>query len=185
MKATFRILLGLLLAGAVTTAAIFAQQPRSNQDSGATLHLTPMQAAAPYVIGVDGPSNVYHQWQSQAQAAELAKQIVKEEKEESKKEIRKKLADLLNEQFEAHTAQQKKELDDLEKQIANLKSLLKKRQDAKSTIVERRMDQLIHEAEGLGWNTPNNTWFGYSMSGGGKHAIAAPLSVPAKKDSTR
>jgi hypothetical protein len=97
----------------------------------------------------------------------LAQQYVKAEKDDEKKEIRKKLTDVLGQQFNAQVQRQQKDLEDLEKQIASLRAVLKKRQDAKSTIVERRVEQLIQEAEGLGWtapstphaNTPYNRFF--------------------------
>jgi hypothetical protein len=52
--------------------------------------------------------------------------------------------------------QQQKELADLERQMAELQNLLKKRQKAKSEIIDRRMDQLIQDAEGLGWTAPGS-----------------------------
>lgn len=93
---------------------------------------------------------------SSHQAAQLAQQYVKATKEDEKKEIRKKLTDLLSQQFDQRLQQQQKEVDDLEKQIAALKEVLKKRTAAKTTIVERRIDQLVQEAEGLGWNNPSS-----------------------------
>lgn len=91
----------------------------------------------------------------QSQTAGLAQQYVKAEKDDEKKELRKKLTDVLGQQFNAQVQRQQKDLEDLEKQIASLRAVLKKRQDAKSTIVERRVEQLIQEAEGLGWTAPS------------------------------
>src|SRR5207253_11427597 len=71
-----------------------------------------------------------------------------------KKDLRKKLADVLAQEFDQHLKQQQKELEALEKQIADLRALLKKRVEAKTTIVERRLEQLVQEAEGLGWTGP-------------------------------
>jgi hypothetical protein len=93
----------------------------------------------------------------QQQSHQLAKQYVKAEKDDEKKQIRSKLGDVLAKQFDEQVVRQQKELEDLEKQIANLKALLKKRTDAKRTIIERRMDQLIQDAEGLGWNAPGDS----------------------------
>ena len=76
-------------------------------------------------------------------------------KEGEKTDIRKRLTEVLGNQFNQHMQAQQQELDDLEKKIAQLKAVLKKRLDAKSTIVERRADQLIQDAAGLGWNTPS------------------------------
>jgi hypothetical protein len=115
-----------------------------------------------------GPSNPYQE------AGQLAKQYVDSKKEDEKREIRKKLTDVLTQQFDQQIQEQQKELEDLEKQIASLKAVLTKRKEAKSTIVERRIEQLIQDAEGLGWNAPGS-------SGGGR--VGPPYgptgSVPA------
>ena len=92
-----------------------------------------------------------------AESTQLAQQLVKSTKAEEKQELRKKLNDLLTKQFDANVQHQQKELDEVEKQINELRALLKKRQDAKATIVERRIEQLIQEAEGLGWTAPGTS----------------------------
>jgi hypothetical protein len=92
------------------------------------------------------------QWQSKA--AQLAREYAKTEKESEKKEIREKLTEILNQQFDEHMRHQQKELEDLEKQIADLRTVMKKRIRAKAAIVDRRIEQLIQDAEGLGWNSP-------------------------------
>jgi flagellar motility protein MotE (MotC chaperone) len=146
--------IGLVLAIALTCAAVSAPPQAQEvvpQYSGPANH---------NVLLTDG-LNV------QSQTAGLAQQYVKAEKDDEKKEIRKKLTDVLGQQFNAQVQRQQKDLEDLEKQIASLRAVLKKRQDAKSTIVERRVEQLIQEAEGLGWtapstphaNTPYNRFF--------------------------
>jgi hypothetical protein len=91
-----------------------------------------------------------------SKSAELAQSYVKAQGEEEKTRIRKKLTEVLSEQFDQHSKKQEKELEEIEKQIANLKGLLKRRLDAKSTIVERRADQLIRDADGLGWTAPSS-----------------------------
>jgi hypothetical protein len=122
-------------------------------------------------------------------AATLAKQLIKAEKADEKEKLRKELTELLGKQFDAHLQQQQKELEALEKQIADLKAIVKKRQDAKAGIVERRMNQLFDEAQGLGWNVPSTPrpaqgLGGYSASPGfpgGSHATPPKDLVPAKR----
>jgi hypothetical protein len=112
----------------------------------------------------------WHQPKAQqlhSESIKLAKQYAKAEKEEEKKDIRKKLTDVLSEQFDLQMKQQQKELEDLEKQVANLKAMLKKRVDAKSAIVDRRIDQLAQEADGLGWSTPSGPHAFFGPGGGG------------------
>lgn len=163
---------GLIAAWACTT--VLAQSPAPQP---------PAPPAGPYVVGPNGPyvpvSNYaptqpasgigYAPMQpvsqfgfgypvdggKDPQTNQLAKQFVKTDKEDEKKEIRKKLTDVLNNQFDLHVQQQQKELEELEKQIANLRTVLKKRVDAKASIVDRRFEQLVQDAQGLGWNVPN------------------------------
>ena len=164
MTSTRMVIGGFVVAAVVTGTALFAQQPATRTwSSGDLIWYGPHDSAG--------------------QAADLARQYVKAEKDETKKEIRKKLSDLFSQQFDSHAEQQQKELDDLEKEIARLKSLLKKRQDAKSTIVDRRMEQLIQEAEGLGWTAPHNPVIGFSGSGlPAKPLNAAPdNAAPARR----
>jgi hypothetical protein len=117
----------------------------------------PPTTSYPFVYGGRG----------QSQAAQLAKQYVKATKEDEKKDIRKKLTEELAQQFDVHVKQQQKELEDLENQIAEVKAQLKKRTDNKSAIIERRFDQLVQEAEGLGWNAPSTPRPVYGPTGAG------------------
>lgn len=94
-------------------------------------------------------------WDRDPQVTQFMQQYANSTKEEEKKEIRKKLGEALSKQFDQHAQQQQKELEDLEKQVATLRTVLKKRMDAKSAIVERRTEQLLLDAEGLGWSTPS------------------------------
>jgi hypothetical protein len=110
----------------------------------------------------------------QSQSGQLAHQYAVAEKADEKRDIRKKLSDALSQEFDQHIKEQQKELEDLDKQIANLRSILKKRLDAKATIVERRTEQLIQEAEGLGWTVPRSGRSDY-----GQNALFAPQ--PAAK----
>src|SRR5262249_8303304 len=131
----------LLLAGALTCVAISAppQAPSGSPGYG---------SSASSVWPYPDPHGTH------ADSAQLAKQYVDSKKEDERREIRKKLTDVLTQQFDQQIQQQQKELEDLEKQIASLRAVLKKRVDAKSAIVERRFEQLIQDAEGLGWNAP-------------------------------
>jgi hypothetical protein len=118
----------------------------------------------------------------QSQAHDLAQQYVKSEKEDDKKDIRKKLTEVLDKQFDLHLQEQQKELDELEKQVAKLKAVLRKRKDAKENIVERRFEQLVQDADGLGWNAPSGRGNPYSAFDGRFYKSSSiPANVPPKK----
>jgi hypothetical protein len=179
--------MGCVLAGGFTATAIFAQpdQPMNPQPAAAVLSLTGQNSAHSgnsFWVFSDGENN-YHQLQSQAH--ELAQKWVKADKDETKRDLSTKITDLLNQQFDLHSKQQQKELEDLEKQIAELRSVLRKRQDAKSAIVDRRLQQLLQDAQGLGWQSPSNPFItGHMPSIPSRHTLtpvpAVPPAPPAK-----
>src|SRR5207245_2680531 len=114
MNVLRKLALALVLAGALTCVAVSAA-PQAQTGPGGNVFAERPQYAQ---------SNPY---QAQSQPAQLAQQYAKAEKDEEKKEIRKKLSAVLSEQFDQHLKQQQSELDDLEKQIASLRTVLKKR----------------------------------------------------------
>jgi hypothetical protein len=159
--------LGVVGAGALACGGLAAQD------------LAPAQApVTPYYVPVDqGALRLgFHDYQ--AESAQLAQQYVKAKKEDEKAGIRKKLAQALGQQFDQHLKQQQKELEQLEKQIADLRALLTKRREARETIIERRIDQLVQEAEGLGWNTPSGRRPGYWSP---SNAFPAPATLTAPR----
>jgi hypothetical protein len=154
MKAARVLIFVLVGMGAITSAVVFGQTGAGE----AKKSVVPPSADTPggYVIQELAPGGPAFFAPAQDQSAQLVEQYRKSEKDEDKKEIRKKLANELGKQFDEHMKQQEKELANLEKQINDLKILMQKRQNARTTIIERRLDQLIHDAEGLGWNAPGH-----------------------------
>jgi hypothetical protein len=160
MKVVRKWALGLLLAAALTCLALSAsaQNPPQLVPGNQQGFWYAPQQANPY--------------QLQTESAQLAKQYV-EAKEGEKSDIRKHLTEVLNHQFDQHIQEQQKELNELEKRLTHLKEVLRKRLDAKSTIVERHAEQLIQDAAGLGWNapssphiTPDGSYFGWGNKNG-------------------
>jgi hypothetical protein len=160
MNVVHKLALGLLLAGTLIWVVVSAAQ--SQTPGGVTRPggpgewgKTPLSNRALDREPLNSDTK-FSPYSVQSQPAQLAKQYVKAEKDEEKKEIRKKLTEFLTQQFDQHLQQQQRELDDLEKQIASLRAVLKKRLSSKTAIVERRFEQLVEDAEGLGWNTPSS-----------------------------
>jgi hypothetical protein len=118
--------------------------------------------------------------QLRSEARSLAQKYAKSDKEGEKKELRKKLAEALSQQFDLHMEQQQKELEKLEKQISDLRALMEKRQEAKNAIVERRIEQLAQEAQGMGWQ---GTDIGHRWPFGDFTPPAPPTPPRAKKAS--
>ena len=136
-------LFALLAAGPATCAMVYAQSPAPPSiPSGATYVPVPYYGAAPPPLAPPAASH-------------LAQQLLKAEKNDEKQDLRKKLDEMLQKEFDQHLQHQEKELEELEKQLAQLRGTLKKRKDAKESIIRRRAEQLINEAEGLGWTGPS------------------------------
>ena len=139
-------------AAALGTAAVWAPAAGQPVPGSAAQPEVPDPTAGPpalmhqRIIGVAGPTS-----QGQSQVSRLAKQYAKATREDEKRDLKKKLTELLGQQFDQLADQQKTELADLEKQVAELKATLNKRHDNRDTIIDRRLDQVIQEAEGLGW----------------------------------
>jgi hypothetical protein len=163
---------------AALTVAAWAPRPAAGQQPEAPIPVivtTPSiapagpdgPAASPFtghVPGGQGMAPTSNFRAAQDQIAKLAQQYAKATGEDEKKDVRKKLSDALGQQFDLLAERQKKELEDLEKQVADLRALLKKRQDNRGTIINRRLEQVLQDAEGLGWHTdsaaPRSFYYG-------------------------
>jgi hypothetical protein len=66
-------------------------------------------------------------------------------------EVRAKLSENLGKQFDLRQKRHGLEIESLEAQVKKLRELVRKRQDSREEIISRRVDQILREAEGLGW----------------------------------
>jgi hypothetical protein len=81
---------------------------------------------------------------------ELVKQLAKAEGEKRER-IKDQLTDTLGKQFDARQKRHQDEIAALEKQLKQLKEFVDKRKENRREIISKRMDQLVREADGLGW----------------------------------
>jgi SOS-response transcriptional repressor LexA len=102
----------------------------------------PWYTAVPY-----SPSMV----QIADQVPGLVRQYADAKDDKAKSEARSRLADVLGKQFAQQQAQQKQQIDQLQAQLKRLQELMSKRESACKQIVDQRIDQLLRDAEGLGW----------------------------------
>lgn len=110
---------------------------------------------------------LHEQDQAHEQSArQLIQQYRAAESGTDRSDLQEKLATTVREHFETRQQLREKELAALEARVRRLRELHDKREDAKDEIVEQRVEQLIREAEGLGW------------SNGGEHATFPNLPGP-------
>lgn|SRR5262249_13369479 len=178
MKAVRMLAMASLFTVALICVTAAAQQPQVQETT---------QTAPNYSYGAGfytvAQSSQAKQFELQNKSVQLSQRYAKTEKEDEKKALHKELSQVLGEQFDLHLQEQQRELDELEKQVAKLKTLLKKRKDSKESIVERRFEQLVQEADGLGWNAPHGSGAGYrNLFEWGVAPMRSEMSkTPAKK----
>jgi hypothetical protein len=94
---------------------------------------------------------------------------------QKRESLKKQLREVLAKQFDAQRQRREKELEQVEKRLARVRDQLKKRNDSRETIIDRRLESLVSDAEGLGWTPPAGS--GPSGPGGLAPAFARPLGA--------
>lgn len=92
------------------------------------------------------------------QAAEaLIQQYGQTEDEQQRNNLKEQLSETLAKQFDVQQQLREHEIAKIEAKVKKLRDLITKRTDARKSIIDRRLDQLLREADGLGWNSPTNS----------------------------
>ncbi len=126
----------------------------------------------------------------QANVASLVK-LLKTAEGAEKESVVAKLKSAVGEQFDQRQEGKAKELKALEEQLAKLKEIHAKRTQQRDVIIAERVQQILRDAEGLGWGTdsqdstsifstnPSSDWGRYPGT-----AIARPLGTTLNRLST-
>jgi hypothetical protein len=85
------------------------------------------------------------------EVTELAGKLSSAKSDSDRSKIRTQIGELLEKQFELRQKHHIKEIEALEAKVKKLKDLVQKRQDNRREIVSKRLDQILSDAEGLGW----------------------------------
>jgi hypothetical protein len=85
------------------------------------------------------------------QADALIRQLEAAESDARRKEIKAKLSEALGKQFDVRQKRHGLEIEVLEAQVKKLKELVQKRQENRTEIISRRLDQAVRDSEGLGF----------------------------------
>jgi hypothetical protein len=104
------------------------------------------------------------------EVAKLVAEYRQTEDDGERTKIKPKLAAALTKQFEQQQKRRELELARAEEQLKKLRELMKKRGEEKKNIVDKRLDQLVREAEGLGWSAPPAS----RSQGQGSYSATAP-----------
>jgi hypothetical protein len=88
------------------------------------------------------------------QSDELMREFSSTEDREKRDSVKRQLREVLAKQFDVQRQRREHELAKVEERLRKLREQLRKRNDARETIIDRRLEHLITDAEGLGWTPP-------------------------------
>jgi hypothetical protein len=104
----------------------------------------------PYYQSILGYGN-YSNPMAAGETEKLARQLAKAKTEGERENVRGKLNDLLEKQFDERQKRHKAESEALEAQVKKLKDLISTRNENRKEIINRRLEQIVRDAQGLGW----------------------------------
>ena len=85
------------------------------------------------------------------EADQLARQLGEAKSEAERDKLMTKLGETLEKQFDQRQKRHEHEIQELETQVKKLKGLVSRRQENRREIIGKRMEQVLREAQGLGW----------------------------------
>lgn len=94
--------------------------------------------------------------------------------------LRAQVGELLGKQFGLRQQRRTFELESLEARVKKLRDALNKRESARQTIVERRLGELLHDDDGLGWGDPGpGADNAFRFTPAGVNFVQPPVAAPA------
>jgi len=85
------------------------------------------------------------------EAGELIHKLEATDSDTERDEIKAKLSANLGKQFDSRQKRHEQEIKALEAKVKKLKELVSKRQESRSEIISRRLEQILRDSQGLGW----------------------------------
>jgi hypothetical protein len=141
--------------GLFVTLNARGQQPLS-PDTGA--NLLNQDGLFALNVGHRGDAEMDKLFQEEAEAdrkvTSLMESYAHTEGEAKRSEIKSNLSTALEKEFDVQQRRRDLELKRVEERLKKVRDLMDKRKDARRSIIEKRLDQLIREADGLGWTPP-------------------------------
>jgi polyhydroxyalkanoate synthesis regulator phasin len=98
---------------------------------------------------------------------------------EGREKIEKSLRDALTKEFEVRMEAHEREVKELEKKVRQLRERLALRKEKQVEIVENRLEQILREAQGLGWGTDAATSYARPSYFVQEQQVVTPYVLPA------
>jgi hypothetical protein len=180
-----KFLLGTFVAaGVLITAASVQSQVAPGAGAPPVPALPAVEPTAPRAVTLEpaqgGPNDVYRQYGSDdgrldKETRKAQKEWLDAKDESARAAARDKLAKVLSQQFDQRQKRREEEIAQIEARVQKLRETLRKRAEAKERIVSSRLDQLLRDAEGLGWGDDDVR--GYRSSSFGSALYVSPPVV--------
>ncbi|MFN0052604.1 MAG: hypothetical protein ACKV0T_10455 [Planctomycetales bacterium] len=101
--------------------------------------------------------------------------------EQAREAARHTVAELLDQQFEVRQQRREREIEEIERRVKRLRDAFDKRAAATEKIIERRLNDLFSDAEGLGWGDAGGGEAKPGFSGFSGFGIGAAGGVPGAR----
>ncbi|HET6882566.1 MAG TPA: hypothetical protein VFI31_20535 [Pirellulales bacterium] len=103
--------------------------------------------------------------QLEVEVQTLARQLADSDDDKQRAELKPRLAAALEKQFDAQQKLREMEISRIEARVQKLRDLVRKRTDSRRKIIDNRYEQLLNDAEGLGWNSTASNGVQYAPLG--------------------
>jgi hypothetical protein len=113
----------------------------------------------------------------------LARQLMDDGNDQQRTELKQKLSAALEKQFDTQQKLRELEISRIEARVQKLRDLVRKRTEARRKIIDNRYEQLLNDAEGLGWNSTatGGVQLGQPHMPGMMPPGAKPLALPRRQ----
>jgi len=91
---------------------------------------------------------------AEREVASLMESYAHTEGDTERSQIKSKVAAALEKAFDLQQKRRELELSRVEARVKKIRELMQRRSDARQSIIDKRLDQLLREADGLGWTPP-------------------------------
>jgi hypothetical protein len=161
-----KLVVGLAAALTVTTlvVAALAQTPNNGRPDDRVRNFSFVEERPPATttVTVETPHNVpfgpfpgADQLRTNASAQlemdRLVRQLSEAKSDADREDLKTKMTQALEKQFDQRQRRHEAEIEALEAQVKKLKDLVRARNENRREIVSRRLEQILREAQGLGW----------------------------------
>jgi hypothetical protein len=100
---------------------------------------------------------VQQDFELESQVQQAVQEYGRAESDSDRAVHRKKVEDLLNEQFALRQKRREQEIVAVENQLKKLRDTLRRRAGARAEIIQQRLNELLNDADGLGWGDAVDT----------------------------